>query len=288
MLPELTKYEQYVDLTNGRVRYYEAGGGDNHTFLLHGMGSQTSADTFAFIFERLAEKLHVYNIDMLGFGKSSRQMAYGPTFEVIIDGLREFMDVKGLSKVNIVGHSAGGWFGSILAYESPDRVNKLVMLASAGMNVTPVANVSAPPAPSREGSIANAMGSVHEGSDLTPEQAEWLGENMFEMATQPGAVEGGMRPLLHQMATPDTRKHWLIQRRLPYIKAPTLVIWGTGDTMEPFPTWTEEWEKTGGDISKSSKPWVIPGAKYVLLNAGHNSHWEKQTEVADMVLDFLK
>ncbi len=288
MLPDLKKYEHFQDLTNGRIRYYEAGEGDNHTFLLHGMGTQTSADTFAFIFEKLAEKLHVYNIDMLGFGKSSRQMAYGPTFEVVIDGIREFMDVKGLSKVNLVGHSAGGWFGAILAYESPDRINKMVMIGSAGMNVTPVATVSNPPKPSLEGSLAGTRAAVYEGSDFTPEQATWLGENMFEMATQPGVAEGGMRPLLNQMATADIRNHWLIQRRLPYIKAPTLVIWGKGDTMEPFPTWTEEWEKIGGDVSKSSKPWVIPGAKYVLVDAGHNSHWERPSEISEMILDFLK
>lgn len=288
MLPELTKYEKYEDLTNGRVRYYEAGSGDNHTLLLHGMGVSTSADTFAFVFGGLAEKLHVYNMDVLGFGKSSRKMEYGPTFEVIIDGIREFMDVKGLEKVNIVGHSAGGWFGSILAYESPDRLRRLVMIGSAGMNVTPVATVSSPVQPSLETSLKTTMVGVHEGSGFTPEQAKWLAESMYAVGQQPGAPEGGMRPLLHQMATPDIRKHWLIQRRLPYIKTPTLVIWGKGDTMEPFPTWTEEWEKIGGDVSKSSKPWQIPGAKYVLLNAGHNSHWEQPDEVSKLVLDFLK
>jgi pimeloyl-ACP methyl ester carboxylesterase len=288
MLPDLTKYEKFQDLTNGRVRYLEAGSGDNHTFLLHGMGQQTSAETFAFIFEELAKSLHVYNIDMLGFGKSSRLMNYGPTFEVIIDGLREFMDVKGLSKVNLVGHSAGGWFGSILAYESPDRINKLVMIGSAGMNVTPVATVSSPPAPSLEGAKAGTHAAVYEGSDFTPEQADWLAEQMYGMATQPGVADGGMKPLLHQMATADIRNHWLIQRRLPYIKAPTLVIFGTGDTMEPYPTWNEEWDKIGGDVSKSAKPWQIPGAKYVQLPAGHNSHWERPNEISQMIVDFLK
>ena len=287
MLPELAKHEKYEDLTNGRVRYYEAGSGDNHTILLHGMGIVTSADTFAFIFDRLAEKMHVYNMDMLGFGKSSRKMAYGPTFEVIIDGIREFMDVKGLDKVNLVGHSAGGWFGSILAYESPERIKKLVMIGSAGMNVTPVANVSNPQPPSLESARNTTMGSVHEGSHFTPEQAEWLAQSMNEAGNMPGVADGGMRPLLQQMATADMRKHWLIQRRLPYIKTPTLVIWGKGDTMEPYPTWTEEWEKIGGDLTKSSKPWVIPGAKYVLLDAGHNSHWEQPDEVSKLILDFL-
>lgn len=287
MLPDFKAYERTQELTNGTLRYFEAGTGENHTFLLHGMGAATSSDTFAFVFDALAEKLHLYNIDMLGFGKSSRKMAYGPTFEVIVDGLREFMDVKGLTRVNIVGHSAGGWFGSILAYESPDRVNKLVTIGGAGLNVTPVPTVSSPPAPSLEGALNTTMASVHEGSELTAEQARWMAESMYDIATQPGALEGGMAPLLHQMATADIRKHWLLQRRLPFIKAPTLVIWGTGDTMEPYPTWTAEWESIEGDVSRSSKPWVVPGGKYVLLNAGHNSQWEQPREIARLVLEFL-
>ncbi len=287
MLPDLQKYERFQDLTNGRVRYYEAGQGDNHTILIHGMGASTSADTFGFIFEKLAEKLHIYNVDMLGFGKSSRKMEYGPTFEVIIDGIREFMDVKRLDKINIVGHSAGGWFGSIFAYESPDRVRKLVMFGSAGMNVTPVAGIANPVKPSLEGALKTTMASVHEGSSFKPEEAQWLAESMNEVGNQPGVAEGGMAPLMHQMHEPEIRAHWLIQRRLPYIKTPTMVLWGKGDTMEPYPTWIEEWESIKGDISKSSKPWTIPGAKYVMVGGPHNSHWENPDEITKILAEFL-
>jgi hypothetical protein len=33
---------------------------------------------------------------------------------------------------------------------------------------------------------------------------------------------------------------------------------------------------------------VIPGAKYVLVDAGHNSHWERPKEISEMILDFLE
>ena len=41
------------------------------------------------------------------------------------DHIREFMDLLGIEKANIAGHSMGGWIATLLAYESPDRINKL-------------------------------------------------------------------------------------------------------------------------------------------------------------------
>ena len=45
MFPDLATYEKYESLTQGKVRYYEAGEGEN-LLLLHGMGVTNSADSF--------------------------------------------------------------------------------------------------------------------------------------------------------------------------------------------------------------------------------------------------
>ncbi|MCH8054177.1 MAG: alpha/beta hydrolase, partial [Planctomycetes bacterium] len=63
MLPDISRYEYFVDLSNGRLRYYEAGSGDAHTILLHGGGGTASADSFQFVLAPLAEHLHVYALD---------------------------------------------------------------------------------------------------------------------------------------------------------------------------------------------------------------------------------
>jgi len=125
---------------------------------------------------------------------------------------------------------------------------------------------------------------------------------MIGYAEMPGALESQMG-LSNQMGIPEARKFFLLQRMFPYIKTPTLVMWGrgggkpisadwpqagTGDTMDPYPTWTEEWDRIGGDISKSSKPWTIPGAKYQPMNTGHNVHWEVPDQFVATVSDFLK
>ena len=286
MLPNLSKYEKFADLTNGRMRYYELGSGDNYAIMSHGMGVYTSADTFQFVLEALAEKLHIYAIDCLGFGKSTRAMQHGPTFDIIVDGIREFMDVAGIPSANYLGHSAGGWWGPILAYESPHRIRKLICMSSAGMDPTPVANVSGYQAPTVE-SIRNYVApSLFEGSVVTPELAEEMGRQMLECANMSGAVDG-LRPLVAQMANPASRRHYLVNRRMPYLKMPVMFLWGKRDNKEPLPTWTAEWEQTGGDPGKGSKPWAPAGTRYVLMEGGPQMQWERPAEVVRHILDFF-
>ena len=292
VLPDLSGYSKYVDLTNGRLHYYEAGSGDNHTFLLHGGSFSVNATTFQFVFELLAKHLHVYAIDHYGHGKSSRALAYGPTFDVVVDEMREMMDVLGLRSVNVVGHSAGGWIGGLFAYESPDRVRKFVIVGGAGLNITPVAGVQNLRVPTKETALRGAGNSVYPGSAMTPELAEAMAEQIVELSGGEAGMEG-FRPHNEQMADEASRKHYLLHRRLPYIRVPTMVVWGKGvhdkpgDTMEPYPTWTEEYDEVNGDIGKTSKPWGIPGAKYVMLPHTHNVHWEVPEEFTRLVVDFL-
>jgi 4,5:9,10-diseco-3-hydroxy-5,9,17-trioxoandrosta-1(10),2-diene-4-oate hydrolase len=300
-LPDLSKYEKYQKVTNGYIRYYEMGSGDEHTILAHGMGVVTSADTFQFAMEHLAKDLHIYAIDYLGFGKSSRTLPQGPTFDVIVDGIREFMDAKGIESANLIGHSAGGWFGPILAYESPHRIRKLISMGGAGMNVEPAGGEGTPendflgryaPA-SLEGARASINRSLYEGSQMTEELADAMAQQMFEHGTREGALEG-LKPLVRQMATAEVRAQYLIQRRLPHIKVPCLFIWGkggpgqSGDTMDPYPTWTEEYDRLSGDMSKSVKPWVVPGASYLATSTGHNIQWEKPELFAQICIDYIK
>jgi len=277
--------EKYQDVTNGRMRYYEFGSGEP-TLLLHGMGVQTSAETFQFMFDDLAKSFKIYALDYLGFGKSTRKMEYGPTFDVINDGIREFMDAKGIAKANIVGHSAGGWFGGLLAYQSPQLVNRCVFIGSAGMNSTPSAGVSGYIEPSLERSFESVKGNIYPGSALTEDVGRELAGQMYEIATQPGAFDG-LKPLVEQMANPASRRVYLLHRMLPHIQAPILWIFGTGDNMDPLPTWRDEFEKTGGDMTKSSKPWVTPNSKWMLVPGGHNCHWEQPAPIARAITDFL-
>ena len=283
-----TGIDQYVDLSNARTRYIEAGQGEKHLLLLHGIGLTSSADNFQLVMDDLASDFHVYALDLLGYGKGTRTIEAGPTFDLTVDHLREFMDAKGIEKASIVGHSAGGWVAGLLAYESPQRFEKLVLLCTAGMNaeISPgTANQRLPA--DKEQAAENLKRLVPDQSKLTEDQVQAILASQMEVAGQPGALHS-LDSILQQMSTLEVRRRYLLHRRLPRITVPTLVIWGKCDWMDPYPTWTEEYERLGGDMSKSTKPWTIPGAQYLLLPTGHFPHWEDPELLVKVLTEFLK
>ena len=281
-----TQTEQFVELTNGQTRYLEAGTGDNYFILLHGMGFTQGAQSFRGILDDLAERYHCYALDMLGFGKGTREVLDGLTFDLIVDTVREFMDVKGIEKAHLLGHSAGGWMGALFGYESPDRVKKLVMLAAAGLNASNPTVGNAPPMPTLESLEEQARRMFRDPTTIDEALVKARAQEALEIAQVPGALTS-LEPLQHQMATQEIRKRYLLHRRLPFIKVPTLVVWGDGDTMDPYPTWNEEYDRLKGDMTKSSKPWTIPGARYVKMPTGHNVHGEMPKETVELLFDFL-
>src|SRR4026208_2013971 len=91
MLVDLSKIEHFIDLTAGKMRFVEDGEGNDHLLLVHGMGVNTSLETFQWTIGPFATRgFHVYALDMFGFGKS-RELKNAATFDVIVDSIREFM-----------------------------------------------------------------------------------------------------------------------------------------------------------------------------------------------------
>ncbi|MDD3652114.1 alpha/beta fold hydrolase, partial [Immundisolibacter sp.] len=245
-------HERRIDLTCGQSRYLEAGDGPP-VLLLHGMGMASSANGFDLLIAHLAGQFRVLAPDLLGFGLGTRRVEAGPTFELIVEQLREFMDRLGLARVHVVGHSLGGWVGNLLAYESPQRVARLVALCSAGLNVQPAAGIRATAIPSRGQIEALLRGWLHEPARVADADFARLVDGFAAAANAPGALES-LDPLLAQQENPTLRARYLLMRRLPLVTAPTLIIWGEHDPLEPYPVWKDEAPRLAGDMRRSSRP----------------------------------
>src|SRR5438132_3528821 len=128
--------EKYVDLSHGKTRYYEAGVG-YPLILIHGAGFLSGADTWLGVMHPLAERHRVLAVDCLnwGFGDVFDQEL---SFAYLVDHIREFMDVLGIEKANVAGHSMGGWIATLLAYESPDRLNQVILSSACGTATRPL------------------------------------------------------------------------------------------------------------------------------------------------------
>ena len=248
--------EHVQEQTLGRIRWLEAGEGEP-LFLLHGMGMYSSANLFDFVIPMLAKRLRVLAPDWLGFGKGVRVLEEGPTFELMMEHLREFMDTQKLASVHVLGHSMGGWVAAQFAYQSPSRVKKLMMLCAAGMNRVPATSIRFEKAPTADELRAMFKGSMLHPEAADPKVLEAAVATCARMVNEPGALRG-LDPLLHQMETPTLRNRYLLQRRLPRVTVPTMMAWAEGDPFEPYPTWNAEWGSLGGDMRRSSKPWVVP------------------------------
>jgi 2-hydroxy-6-oxonona-2,4-dienedioate hydrolase len=246
---ELVK-ERTVQLETVKAHYYETGQG-YPTIFLHGLGFTSGGeDWFPCIKEGLGDKIHVIALDQLGWGNGDRP-TWRYTLSYLVDHVRELQDALGYEKTNVVGHSLGGWVAATLAYESPDRVNKAVLVANAGLNPNPPPNLAAFKAPSAE----QIEASVQELED--DELRALLIETRTRNAGVPDAVEAYQR-IAEMFQDMDMRRRHYLARRLKYIKAPTMLVHGEDDLIYP--------PVDGRELMKST----IPGVRYHLLpNTGH-------------------
>ena len=261
--------EQVIDLSTSKGHYFEAGQGFP-TILIHGSGfSSGGQDWFPVIKEGLGDVTHLYAIDQLGWGAVERpQRKY--EFGFLVDHIRDFQDALGFEKTNIVGHSLGGWVAGTLAYESPQRVNKLAFVANAGLNIEPPPNFTAfvPPDAAQ---IAEDLAHV--------EDLETRAEVIAEHLTNAGTADAldSYRSLGAMFRDMDMRRRYFLHRKLAHIGAPTLMVFGDEDLIFPSPEGRQLMHKD------------IRGSRMVVLpNTGHQIPTQRPKELAALLKDFLR
>lgn len=260
--------EKYAEMSHGKTRYWEAGTG-YPTILLHGAGWTSGCENWALAMGPLSQRLRVIAIDCLNWGLGDifdQEMS----FAYLVDHVREFMDVLGIEKANFVGHSMGGWIVTLLSYESPDRVNKVVNVDGGGTATRPLTSMVDFKVPTPDAIREQISHRYPEGSVDVEEMAA----TFIKKIDLPGHGEAFGKVMKH-MTDPITRPRYNTLRRLKHIKAPTLVIWGRDDKVNAL--------EMGEETAKG-----IPGAKLLVLDdTGHGVPNERPDEFNKAVLDFL-
>jgi pimeloyl-ACP methyl ester carboxylesterase len=260
--------EQFVQLTHGKTRYWEAGAG-YPTILIHGAGWTSGCESWALNIGPLSERVRVLAIDCLNWGTGD-VLDQEFSFAYLVDHVREFMDALHIEKANVVGHSMGGWIVTLLAYESPGRINKLVNVAGGGTATRPLQNMVEFKVPSPEQVREMVANRYPAGTvDIDEMAAPYIQKR--ELAGHGAAFAKVMR----HMTNPITRQRYNTLRRMPFIKAPTLVIWGRNDDVNAL--------EMGEQTAKA-----IPGAKLILYdNTGHFVPTQRADNFNRDVLAFL-
>jgi pimeloyl-ACP methyl ester carboxylesterase len=120
---------RHIRLHGHGVGYRMAGEGPAIVFV-HGLAG--SSTTWREIMPALADRYTVLAPDLLGHGESAKPRG-DYSLGAYASGIRDLMVALGIERATFVGHSLGGGVAMQLAYQFPERCERLVLVASGGL-----------------------------------------------------------------------------------------------------------------------------------------------------------
>ncbi len=252
----------------GSVAYTESGAGPP-VVLIHGYGD--SLFTWRHQLAALGDRLHLYALDLIGYGLSDKPpVAY--TAELFIDCVRQFMRAVGVERATLVGSSMGAAAALCVAKYTPNRVERLVLLGPTIPGVQPAGRFLYMVfwlahhgrlgqlflQPSFRTAVRMALrDAVADPALITDAVVDYY----FRLSRQPGFRHAYVSTARHWHA-------WITHRpRLGELKMPVLVIWGEQDQVHPL--------RQAGLLQT-----LVPQSRLVVIpQCGHLPHSERPEQV---------
>ena len=119
---------RYLELAGERMRVVERGSAGPTLLLVHGYAS--NAQAWRGVIDRLDGRFRLAAIDLVGFGWSSRVPTRPLTGEAYADRLAGVLDALGWERTHVAGASWGGGLAQRLAAARPERIDRLVLVAT--------------------------------------------------------------------------------------------------------------------------------------------------------------
>ena len=266
----------------GGIRYYyEVYGDGKPVVLIHGLSCHV--EDWLPNFNALAEHHRVYALDLPGHGRTDKpaRATYGATY--LTEFVRDFMVALQIPRAHVVGHSMGGAVATRLAFTHGELVDRLVLVAPAGLGPQVHLSLRLASVPllgerlmrlSRSGIASFARMTVYDPLVIIEEKIDCD----YELAAQPGALEAVLRTARSGLNLLGQKKSlWGVNTgRLPYITAPVLVIWGRQDPILPV---------AHAEVAAQA----LPNARVQILDAcGHVPMLEKTDAFNALLLDFFQ
>lgn len=243
------------------IRYYDVGSG-SPLVLLHGIGGD--ADDWAFCLEALSCSHRVIAPDLLGFGRSDK-----PHMEYSIAGLVEvmerFLHALGIERATLLGHSLVGWIAAAFALRFPERVEKLVLVDTAGV----WGDTADLPIDLHVSTLAH----MREIFDYLFYDQSLATDGLIELAYRQH-LERGDGYTIHSVLQNLRDGRERLDECISALKPPTLIIWGEQDRMIPV--------ETGQHIQR-----LVAGSTLrIIPHCGHLPELETAAEFVRCVLEF--
>jgi len=232
--------------------------------LVHGLGGR--AENWRQLAPYLTKAgYRVYEPDLLGYGRSEKPAGFSYSVHDEAEMVAGFLDAMGLKKVDLGGWSMGGAIVQHVAIRHPERVRRLILFDSVGINQPPKFDVGL----------------------FMPTTSAELDQRRALMMPDPPKVPGFIATDILRNSRKNT---WVIQRAvdsmrtgqdatdklLPQLKMPVLIVWGEMDWIIPL-----EQGETMHRLVPQSELDVIHGC-------GHLAPSQCAAQIGPKVVEFLK
>lgn len=241
---------------NGVKTSYQTFGEGKPFLILHGWGS--NSDRWAPIAERIAEGgFKVIIPDLPGFGKSDALLVPWNANKYT-DWVEHFIKELNLGDFYVLGHSFGGALASKVAIKHVQEVKKLFLVSAACIRPK-----------TTQKKFSKNIAKIVKLFSFIPYYG-FFRKAVYKFIIRKSDyvyVEGVMKETYLNVVGED------LSFQLPFIKVPTVIIWGEKDNSTPL-----EDGKLINEKIKNSKIIIIPGA-------GHDLNRKQPELVAENVLN---
>lgn len=280
----MTTTSETIVHAGGQELFVAEAGSGPAVVLLHGGGPGASGlSNYVRNIDALAENHRVIVPDLPGYGRSGKHVDQRDPFGHLAGAVRSLLDEFGLRSAHLVGNSYGGAAALRLALDSPDRVDRMILMGPGGIGTT-----RALPTPGLRSLLSYYSGDgpsrdklatfirrylVHDGSAVPDEVID----ARYQASIDPDVIAD---PPLRRPSGPSApRTLWRMDftrdRRLRHLTTPTLVIWGAADKVN----------RPSGGLALAT---TMPDCDLLMVaGTGHWVQWERADLFNKTVREFL-
>ena len=266
-----------VTVEERRIRYVELGAGEDPPIVfVHGLGGNWQ--NWLENLPAAAAGRRAFALDLPGFGESEL-----PRGDISIAGYARTVDAwceaLGLGPVVVVGNSMGGFIGAEMAISFRQRVERLALVAAAGISITSLRRRPTMTLARVNAALSARTVARHRELIVRPRLRHGVlsfvfrhprlvpNDLLFEVLQ--GMARPGFMPAMEALISYDFRD------RLPEIACPTLVVWGREDMLVPIRD-ADEYERL-----------IRDSRKVVMDDTGHVPMIERPAEFNRCLAQFI-
>lgn len=282
----LTFEQKFVNTPSGHISYVQTAETGPVALFVHGV--IVNSYLWRHQLEALADLRRGIAIDLMGHGHTTITPDQPVSFEAQADMLREFLEALNIDQIDLVANDSGTGVAQIFAARNPERVRTLTLTNGDVQDNWPPVNFSGFLDMVKAGGLPQTLQRMLDDKDFFrgPDAMEGAYQRSADVADD--TIEAYIRPhlasaertqdLVRFILAFDNAQTVKIESQLRELKAPALVVWGTGDIFFSK-EWSDFLAKTlAGPVTQVEVPnarLLFPEERATELNEALRAFWTR-------------